>query len=456
MADTLLIERGIGEFRIAVIEDGAAVAFGFEDPDDRLAPGRCHLGRIARLEPALDVAFVDLGGGASGFLSARRLPPDPSGARQAIGRRLFEGQKLLVQVTRGPVGDKSAELTARPELAGLLLVYDPHGNGVTLSRRIADAAERARLEQAVAGLIDGDGFTVRTAAAGATAAALTAEAAALKATWQDLGRAAAQGDSGPLPGGLLDAPVARLLTRWLDPESRRILVDTAADLAAARQFLARFWPALAGAVTLYDGSPPLFAAHGAEAAQEAALEPVVPLSGGGRLIIEATHALTAIDVDSAADTAAGRAINMAAARSIPGELRRRAIGGLVVIDFLRPGGDKAEAEILQTLRAGFDRDPAHIQLGRFSRLGLVDLARQRAGPSLAERLSGPAPAAKRLLRQALAEARASGPGAIEINANPAVQAAIGPEALTELGRRTGRPCRLGPASAGAAGTVAIL
>jgi len=463
MADTLLIEHGIGEFRIAVIEDDAVVEFGFEDPDDPLVPGRCHLGRVARLEPALDAAFVELGNGTRGYLSARRLPPDQPGTPRAIGRRLFEGQKLLVQVTRGPQADKSAELTARPELAGLLLVYVPYGSGVILSRRVGDAAERARLEQAVAGLLDQDGFVVRTAAAGVSAETLAAEAAALKGAWRDLTRSAAEGRVGPLPGGPLDAPMARLLTNWLDPSCQRILVDTAADQAAARQFLARSQPARTDMVALHDGSSPLFAAQGAEAALEAALEPVVALPGGGRLTIEATRALTAIDVDSGADTAAGRAVNLAAARAIPGELRRRAIGGLVVIDFLRANERKAraeaEADILASLRAGFDRDPATVQLGRFSRLGLVDLARQRAGPSLAERLSDPAAAAKKLLRQALAEARAGRPGTIEISADPAVQATIDPAALAELGRRTGRQCRFGPPPDGAsnaAGTVAIL
>ncbi len=183
--------------------------------------------------------------------------------------------------------------------------------------------------------------------------------------------------------------------------------------------------------------------------------------------IEATRALTAIDVDTGADTTTGRpaearrAINQSAARAIPGELRRRAIGGLVVIDFLRPDKAKAaaEADILQTLRAGLDQDPAHIQLGRFSRLGLVDLARQRSGPSLAEATSGPAAAAKQLLRQALAEARAGAPGTVEISANPAVAATIDAAALAELSQRTGRPCRLGPPPKGGAdapGTVAIL
>ena len=135
MADTLLIERGIGEIRIAEIEDGQVLAFGFENPDDPLAQGRCHLGRISRLEPALAAAFVDLGGGVHGFLSARRLPPDRSGASKAIGRRLFEGQKLLVQVSRGAHGEKSASQT-RGLLFQFLTVVEPITlNSFTTMRR---------------------------------------------------------------------------------------------------------------------------------------------------------------------------------------------------------------------------------------------------------------------------------------------------------------------------------
>ena len=465
MADTLLIEHGIGELRLAEIKDGHVVGFGFENPDDPLGPGRCHLGRITRLEPALQAAFVDLGGGAGGFLSTRRLPPGVAGDRG--NRPLFEGQKLLVQVRRGPAGDKSAELSARPEIAGIALVYRPMGAGVSLSNRIGDPAERDRLARLLEPLLDGDGFIVRTAAVGAQETALAAEAGALKAAWRDLMKAAEHGQVGPLPDGPYDQPVVRLVRSRLTAETRQILVDTAADQALLRRYLGQSPTDAEAAVALHTGAVPLFVEYGAEAALEAALEPEVVLPGGGRLLIEATRALTAIDIDTGADTggaspaASRRAVNLAAARAIPGELRRRQIGGLVVIDFLKADGQKtaAEGQILKTLKAGFADDTAHVQLGRFSALGLVDLARQGDGPSLAARLAGPAAGAKRLLRQALAEARAAGPGAIAITAPPAIAAHIDRQALDELGRRTGRRCRLetlGHTRLPSHGTVAIL
>ncbi len=439
MIDELLIERGIGETRAALIDQGRVVEVLIDRDDDTTRAGRIYLGRAVRIERALDAAFVEIGLALPGLL--------PAGEARA----LTEGGAVIVQVTRPPVDGKGARLTARPSLPGRFVAYRPFAEGVAVSRRIADAAERERLTGLIGDPGDG-GVVVRTLAEGADGALLAAEAAALRADWQALAAAAARAKA----PALLDAdlgPVERVLRDHAPPALRRILFDDAGTLAAARAYAAGSAPDLAGRLALHDAAGPLFGAYGVDQEIEAALGPCVALPGGGALTIEPTTALVAIDVDSGAGVS-GRdkaetalRTNLAAAVEIARQLRLRALGGNVVIDFIRMAGRGHADRVLAALRAALAADPAATQVAGFSALGLVEMTRQRTRRPLADLLTEPVAAERRpslaaltsaALRRGLAEAAAGPPGRLRIHCAAALARALSGDPAAALGRRSGR------------------
>ena len=368
---------------VLVDGDGVIVEVRLERSGAKSNVGEIHLGRVQRVEKGLDAAFVELG------LERPALLPVADHAGQ-----LREGDAVLVQVTRDAREGKGAKVTGRPVLPGLHLVYDPFHPGVRPSQRAAqpDIAERAAA--AVRGVAAaGDGFVIRSAAATASPDAVAAEAIRLRAAWQALlaRRAAAK------PPACLrrdDAVVA--LLRDVEPVAE-IVVDSRGGAETLRTRLDESLPELAPLVThlpARDWVPSL-----ADIDEEiaAALEPEVPLAGGGSLLIEPGRTLTAIDVNSggiAADGAGRRSgegrlleANLAAAAEIARQLRLRNVGGILVIDFIDLKAAAARARVVDALKAATAGDPAPCWIGQMSRLGLVEMTRRRRGLSLAEMLT---------------------------------------------------------------------
>jgi Rne/Rng family ribonuclease len=249
-----------------------------------------------------------------------------------------------------------------------------------LSARLARTKEASAQRTRAAALFPEAGVTLRRAAASASDAELLAEYARLQARWRRI-EAAADAAAPPARLGPADDPLHRLLLDWLAPGPERIVVGDQATLVRARAWLAEWQPALEGRLV---SLPDALEATGAMAQLEAALEPSVPLAGGGSLIIEPTAALTAIDVNGG-----GRRpldANLAAAPEIARQLRLRRIGGTVVIDFVDLTSRPARARVLDALRAAVADDPEPVQLFEMSRFGLVELSRRRSGPSLSEML----------------------------------------------------------------------
>lgn len=401
--------------------------------------GNIYLGRVEAALQGLDAAFVDIGLDRAGFLALPEArPAGTEGGGDRIGDYLKEGDTLLVQAVRDATEDKGAKLTTHINIAGVNLVFRPRQPGVTLSRRIA-GADRARLEQIAVGLGHADGgFIVRTAAVSATSEAITKEANALIERWTEITDRV----------GLVRAPhlmaagpgVASLALREVGAGIAEVIADDAELLSEVRAYCRAEIPELSDRIEAYKGSQPLFEAMGVEEQIEAALNPVVALKGGGSLIISQTPALCAVDVNTGDADAGSReetafAVNLEAARRTAGEIRRRNIAGLVVIDFVPLRDDAHKRSVLDALVDAVHDDPLGPHVVGYTRLGLVEVTRRRHGLSLLEIFGGPWPQAAltpvkspltvalEALRDLLRRAR-GGMAAPALRVSPAVAAAL--------------------------------
>jgi ribonuclease G len=424
MAKTVLINAGAAEMRVAVVEDGALDqlwlerTIGFEDGFQpkrghggaRSLVGNIAVGRVQRVLPAMQAAFVNVGLERAGFLAAREARPrtaifrdDPytdEDRQLQISDFVREGDDILVQVVKDPIGDKGARLSANITIPGRLLILVANSPGVALSRRIEDENERARLTVLV-GRIAADasggisaevGFILRTAAIGAEEWELREDAVRLCATWREV---AERRHFAEPPETLYSdlGPVERALRDEVDGSVDRILIDDRDSMAAAQSYAATAMPAMLPKIVLYEGREPLFEAFGIEDEIGSLTEPRVPLPSGGWITIEATEALTAVDVNSGSYIeAAGLEetslkVNLEAAEAIGRQLRLRGIGGLIVIDFIHLGSSENIGRVLDALRAACARGRVPSQILGMSEFGLVEMTRKRVRDPLAKRVT---------------------------------------------------------------------
>jgi len=404
MAETILVNIGIGEVRIAVADDAGLSHLFIERGrgGDDTGVGAIYLGRVTSVVPAMEAAFVDIGTERSGFLSAWDARPhdwqDETGQRKAppIGELVHEGQALLVQATKEPLGDKGARLSTRVSLPGRYLVLVPDAEGVFISRRIEDEEERARLTDAVSAIAEKRGtqasFIVRTAARGAAADDLEADIAGLEELWGEIAADAAAAEPPVCVYSDL-GPVERFLRDHVNAATHRVLIDDAAACTAAQNFVAEHLPDFAGSVAHYDDHGDIFEEHGIEERIDALLDPRVDLPSGGYVVIEGTEALTSVDVNSGrytqADSHAETALatNLEAAREIARQLRIRDIGGLIVIDFIHMDEPDHEAKVTAALEEALARDKAPTRLGGISEFGLLEMTRKRTRDAVHKRFT---------------------------------------------------------------------
>jgi ribonuclease G len=447
MAHEILIDAGPGETRIALIEDDRLAAVSIEQPLRQSLVGSLWLGRVVRVMAGMQAAFVDLGLPRAGFLAARdaKVLGDAAGSDETppIGTLLHEGQAVLVEVAKDPLGDKGVKLSAEVTLPGRYLVYAPRGNGIHLSRRIEDMAERDRLAAMLAGAVAGsEGFIVRTAASGAPAEAIGEEAAQLKAAWSEIVLRAGAAKPPTCLWRDLD-PVVRALRDHLTARVERVRINSAQAFAAAKSYAATALPALADRLELHQGPAALFELYDVEADLARAVQKRVALPSGGAITIEATQALTAIDVDSGSYTA-GRGLeetslhtNLEAATEVARQLRLRGIGGIIVVDFIHLEAEANRAALLAALRDALAHDRAPTRVLGMSEFGLVELTRKRTGEPLARaaseacttcvgegRVPSPAAVAAELARRAQREAAAAPGRPLTLVAAPEVAKAL--------------------------------
>ncbi len=475
--DEILINLGLVETRVALLADGLLKELLVSRRGDtrRSLVGDIFLGRVIRVVPGMQAAFVDIGQERAGFLGAREAQElaaadgsNDAGDRPRIERCVREGEHILVQAIKDPVGDKGVRLSANVTMPGRYLVYAPLQQGVTVSRRIAGEDERARLTAAGEALLPelgGGGLIMRTVTEGVGADDLAGEIPGLTAAWQAVQdkRKAAKG-----PGALHGEahPVERALRDHAGPFVRRVVIDQADGLKRARDYCAAHAPDFAQRLELHKGPGPLFDSHDLEAVIEEAMERRVPLPSGGSITLETTEALTAIDVNSGSYADPGGLertslqTNLEAARAIAWQLRLRGIGGIVVADFIHLE-DKANIRaVLEVLENAFADDRVPVRVVGISELGLVQLTRKRTGEPLAHYFSEPcshcgggatvptrATMAARIERRAMAESGHHAGGTLTIRTAADVAdwladpAHLGVEALA---RRLGRVVELDP------------
>jgi len=401
MPGELLLSRRLGQAWAALREEGSTVELHYQGAREAGALGDIFLGRVTRVLPGIQAAFLEVGLERGAFLHGRDLLLPGDGSERAEKRpiqdRLKEGRDLLVQVVREASGTKGPRVTCQIGLAGRYLVYVPLSPLRAVSRRIEDPGERARLEEIVSRLAPaGGGLVVRTAGRDADETVLAAESGTLAGIWREIERNAAR----LAPPALLHSG-EDLLERILRDAPRGgldlVLVDDPRDRERAIGYLEALDPELASRVRLHTGPAALLEAYGVDREIERALAPKVWLPCGGFLVIQETEALVAVDVNSGKFLGKERMeetalrMNLEAALEIARQLRLRDLGGIVVVDFIDMESPESRTRVLEEFRAALRKDRARIEVLGFTGLGLVQLARQRRRRGLAASVLGPCP-----------------------------------------------------------------
>lgn len=384
------------ELRVAIVEGQTLYDIDIERPSKEQKKSNIYKGRITRLEPSLEAAFVEYGGDKHGFLPLKEISRDYFQAgvdhhKSSIKELLREGQEIVVQVDKEERGNKGAALTTFISLAGrymVLMPNSPTAGGV--SRRI-EGDDRAALKAAmdVLAIPDDMGVIIRTAGVGRDAEELQWDLDYLLSVWKAIAEAALK-----KPSPFLIYQESRLIIRALRDYMRadigEILVDTPEMYEEAKEFVEQVMPQNLRKLKHYADDTPLFNRFQIESQIENAYERSVRLPSGGSLVIDQTEALTAVDVNSSRATKGGDIeetafnTNLEAAEEVARQMRLRDLGGLVVIDFIDMTSNKHQRDVEHRLSQALKHDRARVQLGRISKFGLMEMSRQRLRPSLGE------------------------------------------------------------------------
>ncbi len=401
MSHEILINVTPQETRVAMLEQGVVQELHIERSSARGLVGNIYVGRVARVLPGMQSAFVEIGLERAAFLHIADIWEHRQNGHghenRPIERILHEGQGLLVQVIKDPIGTKGARLSTQVSLAGRLLVYLPQDSHIGISQRIEDEAEReslrGRLQQLLPEGLAG-GFIIRTMAETATERELQNDIEYLTRLWSDL---TAKSGSLPVPSLIYqDLNLAqRVLRDMATEDSVRILVDSRETCQRMLDFAQQYTQTIVERITHYNGERPLFDLHGVEDEIQKALARRVDLKSGGYLIIDQTEAMTTIDVNTGGFVG-GRNFddtifktNLEASQVIARQLRLRNLGGIIIIDFIDMENADHRAAVLAEFNKALDRDRTRLTVNGFTQLGLVEMTRKRTRESLAHILCEP-------------------------------------------------------------------
>lgn len=443
----ILINWAPQETRVAIVENGAVQELHIERTLERGLVGNVYLGKVARVLPGMQSAFVDIGLERAAFLHVADLVGNGHGpARSAesppppIERQVFEGQTLTVQVIKDAIGTKGARLSTQVSIAGRMLVFLPHDNHIGISQKIGspELREQLRARMHVLAGADGGGFILRTNAEEASDTELADDIAYLRKTWASI-RQRAQTQK---PGTLLhqDLGLAERVLRDLTTEATQtIRIDSKLQFDALTEFGQVYMPGAVGKLELYRGERPIFDLFGIEEEIAKALARRVELKSGGYLIVDQTEALTTIDVNTGGFVGARNfedtifKTNLEAAGAIARQLRLRNLGGIIIADFIDMQREDHQQAVLAELRKQLARDRTRTTVSGFTQLGLVEMTRKRTRESLAHMLCQPCPTCEGrgqvktartvcydILREILREARQFNPKEFRVVASAAV------------------------------------
>jgi ribonuclease G len=476
MKEEILISVTPREVRAALVESGVLQEVFIERARRRGLISNIYKGRVSRVLPGMQAAFVELGLDRTGFLHASDIVRRPMGDEQPEGLEqtsrqpdiqelIREGDELLVQVLKDPLGTKGARLTTFATIPSRYLVYMPRGKGVGVSARIEDEQERARLREVLESITDGSGggYIVRTAAEGASWDALRADMIFLQKLWEAIEQQAADVNAGHLVHE--DLPLAlRVLRDLLGPEIERVRVDDPETGDRMRRFAAMFVPELANKIDEYAAPRPIFELYGIEDEISKALDRKVQLKSGGYLVIDQTEAMTTIDVNTGGFVGHRNLeetifkTNLEAAQSIARQIRLRNLGGIIIVDFIDMEEPEHRRQVLKALEKALENDHARNQITEVSALGLVEMTRKRTRESLEHVLCQSCPTCNgrgsvkspetvcyEIFREILRQSRQFEFQELLVLAHPEVLEMIVDEesaSLAELEEATGRPIRL--------------
>jgi ribonuclease G len=397
--EEILINVTPQETRVAVMQQGVAQELHVERASSRGLVGNIYLGQVSRVLPGMQSAFVQIGLDRAAFLHVADLwgHRQNHGESKPIEKVLHEGQRLLVQVIKDPIGTKGARLSTQISIAGRLLVYLPQESHIGISQRIEDEAERALLKERLQHLLAENeigGFIIRTMAETASELELAADVEYLRKLWAGIQETAASAEPPVLLYQDLNLSL-RVLRDFLNRECERILVDSKETFQKMEEFAQEYIQRFADRIQHYSGERPLFEMYGVEEEIERALARRVPLKSGGYLIIDQTEALTTIDVNTGGFVG-GRNFddtifktNLEAAQVIARQLRLRNLGGIIIVDFIDMDNEVHREAVLSEFRKALALDRTRITVNGFTQLGLVEMTRKRTRESLAHILCEP-------------------------------------------------------------------
>ena len=435
MSEEILVNITPQETRVAVLTAGQVQELVVEREASRGLVGNIYVGRVARVLPGMQSAFVEIGLERSAFLHVADMWENRrSGATNGkaepgkpIEKILAEGQPVTVQVMKDPIGTKGARLSTQLSIAGRLLVYLPQDPHIGISQRIEDEAGRAALREKLKLLIPADekgGFILRTLAEGASDEELRADIEYLRNLWRDI----EQKSLGAPPPKLAYQGLSlaqRVLRDMVTDATSAVRVDSRENHQKLAAFAQAYMPALVSKLQHYTGERPLFELYNVEQEIEKALSRRVDLKSGGTLVIDQTEAMTTVDVNTGGfvgqrnfdDTVFKT--NLEAAQAIARQLRLRNLGGIIVVDFIDMDSGEHRAAVLEELKRTLARDRTRMTVSGFTALGLVEMTRKRTRESLAHVLCEPCQACAgrgqvktartvcyEVLREILREARA--------------------------------------------------
>jgi len=385
------------ETRVAVVENGMLQEVFIERARRRGLVGNIYKGAVSRVLPGMQAAFIDIGLEKAAFLHASDITVavdgekiEQSGNGESITRLLREGQEVLVQVIKDPLGTKGARLTTHITIPSRYLVFMPEAGNVGVSQRIEEEEERQRLRDIVIAARGDDasgGFIVRTAAEHAGEEAVIHDLKFLQRLWASVQEFITTAG----PGDVVheDLPlVLRVLRDISDTEVEKLRIDSRETFQRTEKFVQQFTPELAGKLEYYPGERPIFDLYSIDDEIQKALDRKVQLKSGGHLVLDQTEAMTTIDVNTGAYVGHRNLeetifkTNLEAAQAIVRQLRLRNLGGMIIIDFIDMQTEEHKRQVLRALEKHIERDHTNCHISEISNLGLVQMTRKRTRESL--------------------------------------------------------------------------
>ncbi|TDR80387.1 RNAse G [Paludibacterium purpuratum] len=391
--EQILVNITPQETRVAVLEDAIVQELHIERSASRGIVGNIYLGQVKRVLPGMQSAFIEIGLERAAFLhiadvlEQRQHPTEP----QRIEKMLFEGQTVLVQVIKDPIGTKGARLSTQISLAGRFLVHLPQETHIGISQKIENEEERQSLKSRLELLLPPDmphGFIIRTSAETANDETLAADVDYLSKLWSDI-----RYKSKNLPAQSLlyeDLPLSlRVLRDMVSEATEQVIVDSTENYSRMTEFAEQYVTLAVDKIQRYSGERPLFELHGIEAEIDKALARRVNLKFGGYLIIDQTEAMTTIDVNTGGFVGNRNfdetifKTNLEATQALARQLRLRNLGGIIIVDFIDMDNEDHRSAVLNELAKSLARDRTRVTLNGFTSLGLVEITRKRTRESLA-------------------------------------------------------------------------